>query len=53
MIRLEEFGIPRKGWPGRRRALARLILEVVGGAVLLVAALYLVVVYGVALGPAA
>ncbi len=31
MIRLDEFlDLPRPGWPGRRRAIARQLLEVVG-----------------------
>lgn len=36
MIRLEEFGlraIPRRGWPGRRRAIAVLTLQVLGALV--------------------
>lgn len=55
MIRLSDIDarIPRAGWPGRRRAIARLVLEVAGGALLLIAAFYLIAVYGAALGPAA
>ncbi len=38
MIRLDEFlDLPRPGWPGRRRAIARQLLEVVGLAAFFVA----------------
>lgn len=30
LIGLEELGIPRPGWPGRRRAIVVLVLEVAG-----------------------
>lgn len=36
MIQLEEFGIPRPGWPGRRRAIAVLALQTIAGAALLI-----------------
>jgi hypothetical protein len=39
MLRLSEFGIPAKGWPGRRRAIARLVLQVVGLTAFLIFAL--------------
>jgi cell division septal protein FtsQ len=36
LIRLDELGIPRRGWPGRRRAIARLVLQMIGMLVILV-----------------
>lgn len=45
LIRLEEFGIPRPGWPGRRRAIARLVLQMVAGAAVLLLALAVIFIY--------
>lgn len=52
MIRLEEFGIPRPGWPGRRRAIARLVLQVAGLTAFLIGMLGLALVYLWLLAPA-
>lgn len=41
MIRLEEFGIPRPGWTGRRRAIARMTL----GALAMIVIAWLAIVY--------
>lgn len=49
MIRLDELGVPRPGWPGRRLAIARLVAEVVGGALIFIACMGAVVVYGLTL----
>lgn len=47
LIRLEDVvpGIPRPGWPGRRRAIARLAVQVVLGTLFLVLLLACVFVY--------
>lgn len=47
MIRLSDIDptIPRAGWPGRRVAIARLVLEVVAGAAFLIALLTIAFVY--------
>jgi hypothetical protein len=50
MIRLDEIDprIPRAGSPGRRIAIARLVVETVVGAALLLGSFYLFAVYGAA-----
>lgn len=45
LIRLDEFGVPRPGWPGRRRAIARLVVQAVLGTIFLLAALAVAFVY--------
>lgn len=45
LMRLEEFGIPRPGWPGRRRAIARLVIQAVIGAIFLIALIALGFIY--------
>lgn len=45
MIRLEEFGVPRPGWPGRRRAIVRLVLQMVVGTLVLVGTVAVLFVY--------
>lgn len=45
MIRLDEFDIPRPGWPGRRRAIAKLVVQMFLGTIFLIALLAIAFAY--------